>query len=199
MSTDAIPTILDIQDKAVVLPDRPQFWTSHHMAEFYRTNPRNLVRQFRRNPERFPSDFWFELKEEEKTVLVGQFGAPNRVNRGVLIGFTHSGALALSGVLKTPIADMVSVQIIRAVTAMEQQAIADANAMVGKLRTDTLRKKAIYVLIETGMRQGLSFDDMWRASSYAKWKLEKAAHELLSMRIISHLPMGMQAGLFDHG
>lgn len=198
MSTDTtIPTILDIQDKALLLPGRPQFWSSHHMAEFYQTNPSNLVRQFRRNPNRFPSDFWFELREDEKAVLVGQFGAPNRINRGVLIGFTHAGALALSGVLKTPVADAVSVQIIRAVVAMEAQAISDAKAMVLKLRTDA-SKKPIYMWIKSYVEDGRSFEELWRSTNYSRFKLEQAAREMLVQGLIPHLPEGLQPGLFDN-
>ncbi len=192
-----IPTIIDIQDKAILLPGRPQFWTSHHMAEFYQATPKRVVEQLRRNPRRFPTDFWFELRKDETDVLITHFAALKRLPRGVLIGFTHAGALALSGVLKTPVADAVSVQIIRAVVAMEQAAIEDARTMVGKLRTDTLRTKPIYAYIEIGMRQGLSLEQMWRGSNYPKWKLEQAARELRTMRIISQLPDGMQEDMFD--
>ncbi|MFI0477425.1 ORF6N domain-containing protein [Paracoccus jiaweipingae] len=196
-TTGHIPTIMDIQDKALLLPGRPQFWTSHHMAEFYQTTPQRVVEQMRRNPERFPEDFWFDLREDEKEVLVTQFAGPNRVNRGVLIGFTKGGALALSGVLRTPVANAVSVQIVRAIVAMEDQAIADARNMVARLQTEAMRKKPIFVMIELGMARGLSIQQMWRDSNYPLWKLEQAARDMLAMRLIDRLPDGMQAGLFD--
>lgn len=193
-----IPSILDIQDKALLLPGRPQFWTSHHMAEFYQTSPQRVVEQMRRNPRRFPDDFWFELREDEKQVLVTHFAGPNRVNRGVIIGFAKAGALALATVLKTPVADAVSVQIIRAVVAMEDQAIADAKRMVLKLRTDILMKKPIYGKVKAYVEAGLSFEQLWRDTSYSRPKLEQAAREMLAQGLIPHLPAGMQAGLFDN-
>lgn len=193
-----IPTILDIQDKALLLPGRPQFWTSHHMAGFYQTTPDNVVRQFRRNPNRFPDDFWFELREGEVQVLVRHFGGPSRVNRGVLIGFTKAGALALSGVLKTPVADAVSVQIVRAIVAMEEQAISDAKRMLLKLRSDVFQKKPIYNRIKVYVDAGLSFDQLWRDTNYSRFKLEQAAREMLAQGLIPHLPAGMQPGLFDN-
>lgn len=193
-----IPTILDIQDKALLLPGRQQFWTSHHMAEFYQTTPDNVVRQMRRNPRRFPDDFWFELRDDEMTVLVRHFGGPNRVNRGVMIGFAKGGALALSGVLKTPVADAVSVQIVRAVIAMEQAAISDARDMLARLHVDAQRKKPIYGFIAMGLEKGLTIDAMRRMASYPLWKLEQAAREMLAMRLIDRLPDGMTAGLFDN-
>jgi hypothetical protein len=194
-----IPTILDIQDKALLLPGRPQFWTSHHMAEFYQTSPERVVQQMRRNPRRFPDDFWFELREDEKAALVMQFAGPNRVNRGVMIGFTKAGALALSGVLRTPVADAVSVQIVRAIVAMEEQAIRDAEAMVEKLRCDVLVKKPIYVRIAQCMARGLSIEEMRRETSYPAWKLEQAAREMLWLGMSPELPKGMQQDLFGKG
>ena len=195
--TGHIPSILDIQEKALLLPGRSQCWTSHTMAEFYQTSPQRVVEQLRRNPRRFPEDFWFELRDDEKAVLVTQFAGPNRVNRGVMIGFTKAGALALSGVLRTPVADAVSVQIVRAVIAMEEAAIRDARSMVARLHVDAQRKKPIYGLIQLSMANGLALDEMWRMSSYPRWKLEQAAREMLAMKMIAQLPEGMQPGLFD--
>lgn len=193
-----IPTILDIQDKALLLPGRPQFWTSHHMAEFYHTSPQRVVEQMRRNPRRFPDDFWFELREDEMQVLVTHFAGPNRVNRGVMIGFTKAGALALATVLKTPVADAVSVQIVRAIVAMEEQAISDAKRMLLKLRSDIFQKKPIYNRIKVYVEAGLSFDQLWRDTNYSRFKLEQAAREMLAQGLIPHLPAGMQPGLFDN-
>lgn len=193
-----IPTILDIQDKALLLPGRPQFWTSHHMAEFYQTTPQRVVEQFRRNPARFPDDFWFELRKDEKDVLITQIAGSNKVNHGVLIGFTKPGALALSGVLRTPVADAVSVQIVRAVIAMEEAAISDARNMVARLHVEAQRKKPIYGFIAMSMQRGLSIDQMWRGAAYPRWKLEQAAREMLAMRLIDRLPDGIQPDLFGN-
>lgn len=196
-SETSLPTITDILHTARLLPGRPQFWTSDQLAEFYQTTPAALMQQFRRNPDRFPADFWFELRADEKEVLVTQNVLPNRVNRGVLIGFTRAGTLALSGVLKTAVADAVSVTIIRAFVAMEQAALADTRAMVARLHVEAQRKKPIYGYIVMSMQRGLTIDQMWRGANYPRWKLEQAAREMLAMRLIDRLPAGMQPGLFD--
>ena len=193
-----IPTILDIQDKARLLPGRPQFWTSHDMAEFYQTKPDFVMKQFRRNPDRFPEDFWFELRDDEIGALVGHFVRPNPVNRGVLIGFTKAGALALSGVLKTPVADAVSVQIVRAVIAMEERAIADARYMMQKLRIDILMKKPIYGRVKVAYDSGWTVDQLWKATSYPRHRIEQAARELFEMRQIDGLLAGMHPDLFGN-
>lgn len=196
-NTGHIPTIMDIQDKALLLPGRPQFWTSHHMAGFYQTQPIIVMKQFRRNPDRFPEDFWFELREDEIDALVGHFGLPNKVNRGVLIGFTKAGALALSGVLKTAVADAVSVQIVRAIVAMEDQAVADARFMVEKLRFDILAKKPIYQRVKAAYDAGWTLDQLWKATNYPRYRIEQAAREMFDMRQIDGPLQGMQPGLFD--
>ena len=192
-----IPSILDIQDKALLLPGRPQFWTSHHMAEFYRTTPTRVAEQLRRNPERFPEDFWFELRDDEKAILVTHFAGPNRVNLGAMIGFTKAGALALSGVLRTPVANAVSVQIIRAIVAMEQAAIYDTKRMLLKLQTD-ITKKPIYMWIKNYVEAGFDFEELWRDTNYSRPKLERAAREMLAQGLIPELPKGLQPGLFDN-
>jgi len=186
-----IPTIHDIQEKALLLPGRPQFWTSRHMAEFYQTTPQRVAEQTRRNPRRFPDDFWFELRDDETAVLVTQFAGPNRITRGVLLGFTKSGALALSGVSLTPIANAVSVQIVRAVIAMEKAAMADARAMVQRLTTEQLCKSALRVRIVEGVRNGLSFEQIVRQGSAPRWKVSEKARECVAMGMTDRLPHGM--------
>lgn len=194
-----VPTIMDIQEKALLLPGRPQFWTSHHMAEFYQTTSARIIEQFRRNPDRFPSDFWFELREDEKEVLVTHFAIPNRINRGVLIGFTKCGALAFSGVLRTPVANAVSVQIVRAIVAMEEVAIRDAKIAMSKLTTEWLLKKPVRARLVAAWEAGMGLTEFKVANpSYTFAQIEAAVRELMLAGLI-HSPLhGMQQELFGN-
>jgi hypothetical protein len=90
------------------------------------------------------------------------------------------------------------VQIVRAIVAMEEQAIADAKRMVLKLHSDIFQKKPIYNRIKVYVDAGLSFDQLWRDTNYSRHKLEQAAREMLAQGLIPHLPTGMQPGLFDN-
>ena len=45
---------------------------STHLAELYEVEPRVLVQAVKRNIERFPDDFMFQLKREETTILKSQ-------------------------------------------------------------------------------------------------------------------------------
>jgi hypothetical protein len=48
-----------------------------HLAELYGVKTGQLTRQMRRNLERFPSDFMFQLKKEEFAILRSQSGSSN--------------------------------------------------------------------------------------------------------------------------
>ncbi len=47
------------------------------LAELYETTTSNLKRAVRRNIERFPADFMFELSKEEANLLINKGGMPN--------------------------------------------------------------------------------------------------------------------------
>ncbi len=196
--THDLPSILDVQQSVLTLVGRPAFMTVYQLADFYGTTPKGIMQQVRRNPRRFPEDFWFALREDEIRHLVTQNALPNRLNRGEAIAFTRPGALALSGVLRTEVADQVSVIIIRAFTAMEQAAIRDARFMLAKLRAD-VSVKPIYHMIVSLSAMGLSFEQMWRATNYSRPRMEQAVKECLALGLIEAGPAGFQADLFTHG
>lgn len=114
-----LPTIAGVQARIHTLPGRPPFMTVYDLAEFYETTPKRIMEQVRRNIGRFPEGFVFELTEAEKAVLITQNAASNRVQHGVLMGFTKLGALQLSSVLTGTVADAVSVTIMLAFAEIE--------------------------------------------------------------------------------
>lgn len=119
-----LPTVAGVQSRIYTLPGRPPFMLADDLAEFYQTTPLNLMRQMRRNIRRFPEGFVFELTDEEIALLVCQNGRPNKVNRGVLVGFTEKGALQLASVLTGQVADSVSVILIEAFIALRDGQVA---------------------------------------------------------------------------
>lgn len=87
------------------------------LAEFYGVTPKRLREQVRRNRERFPDDFMFELTVEEAEMVVPQNAAPS--TRSLLGGhlpfvFTQEGIAMLSGVLRSPRAVRANIEIMRA-------------------------------------------------------------------------------------
>jgi len=86
-----------------------------HLAELYGIETRALKQAVKRNIERFPSDFMFELNEDEINSLVSQNVIPSRGQLGgaVPYAFTEPGVAMLSSILKTNTAVNVNIAIMR--------------------------------------------------------------------------------------
>ena len=86
------------------------------LAELYGVDVKQLKRQVRRNRERFPDDFCFQLSMEEQQALRSQFGALKRGRHSKYrsYAFTEQGVAMLSGVLRSRRAVQVNVAIMRA-------------------------------------------------------------------------------------
>jgi hypothetical protein len=86
-----------------------------HLAELYGIETRALKQAVKRNIERFPSDFMFELNEDEINSLVSQNVIPSRGHLGgaVPYAFTEPGVAMLSSILNTQTAVSVNIAIMR--------------------------------------------------------------------------------------
>lgn len=104
--------IYEIRGKQVMLDS--------DLARLYMTSTGNLNRAVKRNSERFPSDFYFQLTKSEYDVLLCQNGIANKKGGRTILPyvFTEQGVSMLSSVLKTEVAARVSVSIMRAFVAM---------------------------------------------------------------------------------
>ena len=97
------------------------------VAMLYHYETKNINKAVKRNIDRFPEDFCFQLTEIEFQNLRFQFGTLNRkVNNGDVTRkylpyvFTEQGISMLSGILKNEIAVKVSISIIRAFVEMRK-------------------------------------------------------------------------------
>jgi hypothetical protein len=87
---------------------------SSHLAELYGVEVRALVQAVKRNIERFPSDFMFQLTEEEFADLRSQFVIANpSMVRFPPYAFTEQGVAMLSSVLRSPRAIAANIEIMR--------------------------------------------------------------------------------------
>lgn len=100
--------ILFIRDEKVIL--------DAELALLYGVETRVLKQAVRRNAERFPEDFMFELTEDEIGILVSQNVIPSKQVFGGArpFVFTEQGVAMLSGVLKSKQAKAVNIEIMRA-------------------------------------------------------------------------------------
>jgi hypothetical protein len=87
------------------------------LAELYAVTTKRLNEQVRRNRERFPEDFMFQLTTDEGLSLRSQIATSN-VGRGGRryspLVFTEQGVAMLSSVLRSPRAVQVNIEIMRA-------------------------------------------------------------------------------------
>lgn len=85
------------------------------IAALYGVETKALVRAVKRNLDRFPRDFMFQLTPEEISNLRYQFGTSSWGGRRYLpYAFTEQGVAMLSGVLRSEQAVKVNVEIMRA-------------------------------------------------------------------------------------
>ena len=85
------------------------------IAALYGVETKALVRAVKRNLERFPQDFMFQLTPEDISNLRYQFGTSSWGGRRYLpYAFTEQGVAMLSGVLRSEQAVKVNVEIMRA-------------------------------------------------------------------------------------
>ncbi len=92
-----------------------------HLATLYGVETKQLKRQVRRNMERFPEDFMFELTDIEYEILRSQFGTSSwGGNRYKPLAFTEQGVAMLTSVLNSPMAIKMNIQIIRVFTKMRE-------------------------------------------------------------------------------
>ena len=89
------------------------------LALLYGVETKRLKEQVKRNIERFPEDFMFELSKSEFTNWRSQFATSNRDKIGLRyspMAFTEQGVAMLSSVLRSKTAIQVNIQIMRAFT-----------------------------------------------------------------------------------
>lgn len=91
------------------------------LAELYQVETRRLNEQVKRNIERFPEDFMFELTKQEWNDLKSQSATSSWGGRRKLPSvFTEHGILMLSSVLNSSTAIKVNIQIMRTFTQMRE-------------------------------------------------------------------------------
>jgi hypothetical protein len=94
------------------------------LAHLYGVETFNLNKAVKRNLERFPDDFMFQLTKDEWDALKFQIGMSKPKGRGgrrtAPYAFTEQGVAMLSSVLKSKQAALVNVEIMRAFVRLRQ-------------------------------------------------------------------------------
>jgi phage regulator Rha-like protein len=111
--------IQDIRGQRVIL--------DKDLAVLYGVSTKNLNKAVSRNAERFPADFMLTLTPEEHQILRFQIGTLGwgTYSKYPPRAFTQEGVAMLSGVLRSPCAVKVNIEIVRAFVRLRQALAAD--------------------------------------------------------------------------
>lgn len=92
------------------------------LAALYGVATKRLNEQVKRNIDRFPADFMFQLSPPEKEEVVANCDhlAKLKFSKALPFAFTEHGALMAASVLNTPRAVEVSVYVVRAFVALRE-------------------------------------------------------------------------------
>ncbi len=102
-------------ERVILLVRNEKVMLDQDLAELYCAETRVLVQAMKRNIDRFPLDFMFQLSEEEFSNLRSQIVRSSWGGRRTApYAFTEQGVAMLSSVLHCPTAVQVNIEIIRA-------------------------------------------------------------------------------------
>ena len=130
------------------------------LATLYGIETRALKQAVRRNPERFPDDFMFQLTEEEIKTLVSQNVIPGKGSFGGALPmvFTEQGVAMLSSVLRSPQAVQVNIAIMR--TFVQLRGIMDNNQeLAAKINALEERYDEQFTLVFEAIKSLLDAED----------------------------------------
>ncbi|MBQ9213341.1 MAG: ORF6N domain-containing protein [Bacteroidales bacterium] len=124
MPDNSLQTI-NIENKILMIRGQ-QVMLDRDLAELYGVETKRLNEQVKRNIERFPEDFMFQLTRNELELVKSQIAtSPNNLfagqeggTRKLPYAFTEHGVTMLSAVLKSETAIKASIQIVKAFVAM---------------------------------------------------------------------------------
>jgi hypothetical protein len=117
-------------ERLIVLVRGLRVMIDSDLTEMYGVETKVLNQAVRRNPERFPSDFMFRLRNEEVTILRSQIVTAKYAHerrRTLPFAFTEQGVAMLSSVLHSPRAVAVNVEIMRAFVRLRQLLLENAD------------------------------------------------------------------------
>ena len=148
-----------------------------HLAALYGVETKVLLQAVKRNLERFPDDFMFQLDAEEWKTLRSQIVTSNEKPSGrggrryAPYAFTEQGVAMLSSVLRSERAIQVNIEIMRAFVRLRQMLSSNAE-LAGKLnaleKKYDIRFKAVFEAIHELMAP--TEPKMKRPIGFAPWE-----------------------------
>src|SRR5438067_3494319 len=135
-----LPVPIQLIERRIYLIRGQKVMLDRDLAELYQVKPIALRQQVKRNQDRFPEDFMFQLTEKEADLLVSQNVIPSKQSLGGYLPyvFTQEGVAMLSSVLRSKRAIQVNVAIMRAFVRLRQ--ILESNEELNRRFAAVIRK-----------------------------------------------------------
>jgi hypothetical protein len=141
--------IVTLRDERVIL--------DVHLADFYGVETRALKQAVRRNRDRFPDDFLYELTDVEIDDVVSQNVIPSKRHFGgaVPFAFTENGVAMLSGVLNSKKAIETNIAIMRTFTMIRKALLLQKDMVqeIGNIKRQLIEHDDKIVVILEYLRQ----------------------------------------------
>ena len=132
--------LIPIENKIYELRGR-RVMLDFDLAKLYEVETKRLKEQVRRNIERFPDDFMFQLTKQEWTELVANCDQlPKNIKHSYII--PQEGVAMLSGVLRSPIAVTTNIRIMRAFVTVRELLLNPPTDNVQALRNEMKQLRA---------------------------------------------------------
>jgi len=111
--------ITNIEDSIYIIRGKRVMLDSD-LAQLYGVTTKRLNEQMKRNRDRFPEDFIFQLSKDEKNEVVAKCDhlAKLKFSPALPYAYTEHGAVMLASVLKSTVAVQASIQVVRAFVKM---------------------------------------------------------------------------------
>ena len=126
------------------------------LALLYQVETKRLNEQVKRNLDRFPKDFIFQLSSKEFENLKSQFATSSwGGRRKAPFAFTEQGVSMLSGVLNSPVAIQVQIKIIRIFTKMRELLLTNKEILLKleRMEKDVKENKEDIAMIFKALKQ----------------------------------------------
>jgi hypothetical protein len=168
----AEPVPLHVIQQRILLIRGQKVLIDSDLASLYRVDTKALTRAAKRNLDRFPSDFMFQLSPDEADHLRRQFGASTWGGRRYApYAFTEQGVAMLSSVLRSKRAVLVNVEIMRAFVRLRQILASNAE-LARKLEALEKRYDSQFKVVFDAIRQLMTPPDppRKRPIGFAEWE-----------------------------
>lgn len=156
MNTAITPILVDRIEKRILLIRDQKVMLSPDLADLYEVEPRSLIQAVKRNIDRFPDDFMFQLTRTELDSLRSQFVTLD-VGRGkypkyLPYAFTEQGVAMLSSVLRSDRAVAVNIEIVRTFVRLRQLLSTHAD-LARKIKSLEKRYDSQFKVVFDALRQ----------------------------------------------